>query len=228
MSNFRRRLICTISKNKTYIKDGLILWYDGINNTRSGHSSSLSKWEDLSGNNNDAILTNVSPTEKSMNFLGTSNGSGAVSGDINYTKNFTFEVLFKTKSTAKFVLDARNYGDIGYQLLYINSSNSIQIYSTAGGGVNNVILKTNITNGNENLISIVFENNIGYIYVNGVLENQFSITGQIYTSKLYIGERHSLASNFVGYMSNIRIYNRALLSNEISNNYNIDKDIFSL
>ena len=37
----------------SYIKDGLVLWLDGIQNSRSGHNSALTKWEDLSGNKYD-------------------------------------------------------------------------------------------------------------------------------------------------------------------------------
>ena len=43
--------------NIDYVEDGLILHYDAINNTGSGHSNNITTWKDLSGNSNDAIIT---------------------------------------------------------------------------------------------------------------------------------------------------------------------------
>lgn len=37
------------------VQDGLLLWMDGIKNTRLGHSTTPTAWEDLSGNNIDGV-----------------------------------------------------------------------------------------------------------------------------------------------------------------------------
>ena len=43
-----------LSSNFEYIKDGLTLWYDGIDNNGIGiHDENVQNWKDLSGNNND-------------------------------------------------------------------------------------------------------------------------------------------------------------------------------
>ena len=88
-----------------YVKSGLILWYDGINNTRSGNNPNATSWEDLSGNNNDGIFHNIntdissitstdkgyySTTEKGYVFLHNdayieSTNNIGLSGDDNYT-----------------------------------------------------------------------------------------------------------------------------------------------
>jgi hypothetical protein len=34
----------------SYVQDGLVLWLDGIDNTRNGHDPNATEWEDLSGN----------------------------------------------------------------------------------------------------------------------------------------------------------------------------------
>jgi hypothetical protein len=41
-----------------YIYSDMILWYDGINNTASGHSDIATTWTDLTGNGNDGTLQN--------------------------------------------------------------------------------------------------------------------------------------------------------------------------
>lgn len=40
-----------------YVTDGLVVWYDGIQNTRVGNNPNATVWEDLSGNNNDGIFS---------------------------------------------------------------------------------------------------------------------------------------------------------------------------
>ena len=42
-----------------YVKDGLALYYDGIDNTRNGNNPNATAWEDLSGNQNDTIMHNM-------------------------------------------------------------------------------------------------------------------------------------------------------------------------
>ena len=44
-----------IDKYIGYSKNGLIMQYDGIKNTRSGHSNQTGQWEDISSNNNDLV-----------------------------------------------------------------------------------------------------------------------------------------------------------------------------
>ena len=49
-----------------YASNGLVLLLDGVKNTRNGHSTSTSIWEDLSGNNNDLTLENVVSNSNNM------------------------------------------------------------------------------------------------------------------------------------------------------------------
>lgn len=73
MSNFRRRLMMTLNKfnNDEYIQDGLVLHYDGINNTRSGNNPNATSWEDLSGNNNDGIFYNINTKPETVTDMDT-------------------------------------------------------------------------------------------------------------------------------------------------------------
>lgn len=45
-----------------YITEGLIIHYDGINNTGNGHSNTTTTWKDLSGNENNATLVGFDST----------------------------------------------------------------------------------------------------------------------------------------------------------------------
>ncbi len=102
----------------TYITDGLVLRYDGIENTRNGNNPNTTSWEDLSGNENDGIFSNAmvsnqneitdlskgyySPEENGYVFLHNdayikSKNNIGISGDANYT----VEVVMKPWSDRK-------------------------------------------------------------------------------------------------------------------------------
>lgn len=48
--------VSEITKAYAYVKNGLVLFYDGIQNTRAGNKPLATSWEDLSGNGNDGIF----------------------------------------------------------------------------------------------------------------------------------------------------------------------------
>lgn len=78
----------------SYVQDGLIMYYDGINNTGNGHSNTTTKWKDLSGNNNDGTINGSVWEENSLNFDGIDDWVNC--GEMNYS-NVTIEavVLYK-------------------------------------------------------------------------------------------------------------------------------------
>ena len=48
-----------------YVKSGLVIYYDGVSNTRAGHNTRATQWQDLSGNQNDISLTGFNYTSTS-------------------------------------------------------------------------------------------------------------------------------------------------------------------
>lgn len=78
-----------------YVTDGLVLYYDAINNTGSGHSSSTTTWKDLSGNGNDGTVTGGTWTGNTLNFS-ISNNSNGVKTNKNFAIDFenTFNSVF--------------------------------------------------------------------------------------------------------------------------------------
>lgn len=49
-----------------YVTSGLILHYDGIENTRNGNDPNATSWEDLSGNENDGIFYGINTNSDSI------------------------------------------------------------------------------------------------------------------------------------------------------------------
>lgn len=82
------------------IHDGLLVWYDAINNTGSGHSGTTKTWFDLSGNGNNATLNGFDGTATSgwnsnyLAFDGTNDYSKTIK-EINYnnSKELTIEFI---------------------------------------------------------------------------------------------------------------------------------------
>lgn len=56
-----------------YVHDSMILWLDGIQNTRGGHNGAAAAWEDLSGNARDYIYSPAN-TINDDHFLANGNG----------------------------------------------------------------------------------------------------------------------------------------------------------
>ena len=87
----------TIAENAYgYVKSNLQLLLDGIDNTGSGHSSTTTTWKDLSGNNRNGTLTNMTAssawTEEVLVFDGTDDYVPIA--EMNYS-NITLETVIK-------------------------------------------------------------------------------------------------------------------------------------
>ena len=114
-----------------YNKNGLVLWYDGIDNTGNGHSDRVKEWKNLVGSDLNGVLKGgTSWEEDSLNFNGT-NGWVSI-GEYN-PENITIEavVLNKSiKSAETEYITNFNYG--GYGLFYhkgnSSSPNGMQVF----------------------------------------------------------------------------------------------------
>lgn len=226
-----------------YVKNGLILHLDGINNTGNGHSSISTVWSDLSGNNN-GILKSFNNTQDSgwldncLLFDGIDDYVDL--GNLNYN-NLTVEIVMKFKTLPT--------GGNGYFLLIGN-------FQAAGYGIEYVtankypVFKV-YSNENKDYVSIganqIFEANKMYsisgsfsgktlsISTNGAILSK-DLNGTIKSSPthVFIGANPNISNlpeegkmvNF--YVYSVRIYNRVLMEEEILNNYNVDKARFGI
>ena len=77
------------------ITDGLLVWYDGENNTGNGHSSTTTVWKDLSGNGNDAqITTTGSSLNWKSNCLSTNKAESIIT-PWTFSTSHTISVVFE-------------------------------------------------------------------------------------------------------------------------------------
>jgi hypothetical protein len=89
-----------------------------------------------------------------------------------------------------------------------------------GSNWNVITSSTNVTNGNWYHCTVVYNTSGTFLYLNSVLNASNSATGNLNTPLGFrIGSDISGTNNWNGSVSNVQIYNRALSSNEINQNF---------
>jgi len=212
------------------VTDGLVLALDAAN-PRSYVSGSTT-WNDLSGNNNSGSLVN-GPTFSSANggsivFDGTNDyvDTGKTATQLGvYDANYTFDAwVYPTNFTG----DRSMFGTEqtatrqGLHLIFRNGTIYQGHYSAdaqAGTGTLNA--------WNNICYTYTQSSGTASIYKNGILQGSGNIASFIGTTNILIG-RSLGGGYFVGNGSNYKIYNRALSSTEVLQNYNAQKSRFNL
>lgn len=213
-----------------YVTEGLILHFDGINNTGNGHSTTTTTWKDLSGNGNDGTLSKA----PNSNFYWDNNNitlSGVSSSLGTYVD--TPVNLNGKERTIFYTIDANNlagsiWGDtdssntnglFNYCTFVANRGNSASTqnrysYTFAKSGIYNYAVTLSAT-------SLKF-------YVNGVLTNTTTNTIGLKTSNnLRILAAYYTSQNATNLkLYNFMVYDRALTDAEVLQNYQIDKSTY--
>jgi hypothetical protein len=218
------------------VTDGLVLALDAAD--KNSYPGSGTTWRDLSNNNITGSLIN-SPT------FNTSNGGnfGFVTddyviipekSDLN-TQTPSVEVWFKTNS-----LDQSGFwfekGNVNTQYSLFQEGTTIvwrqctpflQSQYTS-------VLNYNINTTNWFQVVGTFVSGDRRLYINGILVNSDTQTGTIATNAngmsigVYGGFNGSRGYFYNGNIAIVRVYNRALPSSEVLQNYNAQKSRFNL
>lgn len=217
----------------TYVTDGLISRWDGIENTRNGHNASVTTWEDLVGSH-DLVMnasTKVSWDTDGLIFSGQSNqhladttsgfGSDAVTVEI---------VLIPSEAVSAFV---GWFGQSGLQRsACVYSDNTFSGTGASGKTYNTgTVALTGVHS-----VSFVYNANAatGVYRCNNVIASQGSPSHSFSVSENYntvrIGNQMGSSGNygFKGKICAIRVYNRQLTADELTQNYNLDLSRFGL
>jgi hypothetical protein len=204
-------------------RDGLVLYYDGADVDSTGGGGSI--WYDLSGNGYNGTLTN------GASFTSTNGGSVLFDGSNDYVETnsnsiipnglspFTIEVLYTMTGSAGGALFV-NYGP-GY------TSGTIWFSGQYGVYINGSVYAAGapLATGTRHMVST--RNNDGFTttYINGVVSNTGMLTASVSNSQNYrIGtDVNGTAEPFAGHLYLIRVYNRALHSYEIMENFQANR-----
>lgn len=241
-TNSGRKHIAT----KGIVQNGLVLNLDaGISDSYPGTGTT---WTDLSSNGNNGTLVNgVGYSNTEFNFLSFDGSNDYInisnSSSLNITtNNITIEIAFKSNNLADAShgdgLISKGYSsnnDGVYELLTVQQNSKNYLYfrcATLGNHTPKIIP---IDVGNIYIVSAVLQNGLMITYVNGIAEDTGSQkTGNIIssTSDVTIGtrflQRGTSNSALNGNVYLARIYNRALSSQEIQQNFNVLRNRFGL
>ena len=225
---------------KYYNTDGLLLLLDGINNTRNGHSTTTTTWEDLSGNNNDftKLDSALNAIWSNNSFVGdTKNRTMVLNKAILKNSNeCTVEVCYDIPKLRDYYWVFQNRQNSnskgnGFQFPVSSTGRAIDIYNSKGE--HNSL--SYITDLNKKTMAFALDaNNVtfsdnGQFYnedieegiINSVMQRDFYSIGSAYP---WSGTNYS----FKGNIYSIRVYNRKLSEDELKNNYEIDRSRFNM
>lgn len=191
--------------------------------------------KDISGNNVNADLTNVSFNSSGYTFGGSANYIDLPAStflDFNLN-NFSIFTWINSSATANFgnIFNNMNVaGTLGVQFLTQPSNGGCRVWI---GDLphNNTV---NVTNGSWNYIGFVRDGDYVYFYINGSL----SSTGTGFAAKnatpnsgndRRIGRQTTnTAYDFNGQISNFKIYSRLLTAAEVSQNFNATRKTYGI
>jgi hypothetical protein len=216
--------------NPKIVTDGLVLCLDAAN--RKSYPGSGSTWTDLSGNNNTGTLTN-GPTFTSDNggsivFDGTNDHISILASPSNILTTLTMECWFNASGAplngfhVMFQKEGGFSGGAVYGLRAQPASTFVAMicYDVLTTSQNFLNSTTTLTNGVWYHVSSTLDSSYSWkLYINGVLESSSTLTAYPFqnSSAIYIGTGDARYTN--GKISNIKIYNRALSAEEISQNF---------
>ena len=214
------------------VKDGLIRYYDGNNNSGYSHSSNTTTWKDLSGNYDGEVNSSTWSTD-SIVLDGTN--SHVRIGNIDNLKAFTLEAHlnvapYEMKKTVNII---SNYQATGTAIYY--STKGVPQFIIAKDDGTDVVLE-----GKEDLLEVnnthtitgTFDGTTAKLYVDSVLVDTKEVKNAVIKSAnntpMVIGCNPNPTSCDTGYNLNgkvyaARIYNRALTESEIKQNMNADR-----
>lgn len=214
----------TTSYSPLIVTDGLVMYLDAAN--PKSYPGSGTTWTDISRNGNNFSLVN-GPTFNSANL-----GSIVFDGVDDYSINanfkyspFTYDIYFKGGSGYISRLFGYGWG------LYVNSPGQLAVWvdtntshrSTTTNIAYDSSLITNIT--------IVFANSAFSLYKNGTFLQTVATPGSsVYstTTQFTIGADTIASSLFTGNIYLAKMYNRALTSAEITQNFTSTKTRYGL
>jgi hypothetical protein len=227
------------------VTNGLVLYLDAGN--RKSYPGAGTVWRDLSGNGNNGTLTN-GPTFNSANgggivFDGV-NDYVRIPNAINFIPSQNITILgwqYLVKRDSTFIMCSDGLGN--NEILIYNGwdsliSRKIGVAFNAPTGTSSWLLSNTEPSLNTWMyIAVTRESNTVSLYINGQLETVNTQAGLIIpgnTAPLLIGvdvdsgDEGSLGNWFNGNIPQILIYNRALSTTEILQNFNATKGRYDL
>jgi len=216
-----------------YSQKGLLLHYDGIENTSNGHSNSVATWYDLSGKGNNGTVNNSATWNNNyLSFDGTDDYISITNNPLyknKYTINFV--VLGNTLSSHTLYSNRSSMGT-GISIFWLNTGN---IRFDTGATTYQWNTGIAVPVSNINVITLT-KNSIGRkMYLNGnevatttTVGDSTGLTNGITTIGVSQTSGASFSNYFSGSIYSYMVYDRVLTNNEIKENYKLNASRFGI
>jgi hypothetical protein len=211
-----------LSTENKHLEDGLVLWYDKLIDADSGLIT------DKSGNDINGTLTSI--TNRDDGLLYFDGSDDYISSNINPIKeegsHLTISLWIKPKYTKQYMYLINQASSLykSYYLYIVRANNNKIVFKISSGTYTySISTSDKIIFNKWTHILCTYDNTIMKIYINGKLSN-FSYSSMIIntsSNNFIIGTDTTNVYPYNGYMKDIRIYNRAINTNEITELYNI-------
>lgn len=218
------------------IEDGLVLCLDAAN--RASYSSVGTAWNDLSNSGNNGTLTNgvgytgpYNANGGSLIFDGTDDyiSTGFTRGTLGNQTTLTswYRYIGTLERTYSPIFGGLDPGQ-GTEFFIGKDSGNTNIGVQDGNYNGSFVIGSNAFDGNYHYIVYTYDNGTGKIYLDGALRNTNSFTKCNDSEQITIGgEFEGGGYYFIGNISQVSIYNRALTPAEVFQNYNATKSRFN-
>ena len=212
----------------SYVTNGLIARFDGIDNTGSGHSSSATTWKDLVGSYDIATPTNSGGTWASDGLVldGTQGRDFVASTIWTLPEASTIELVLDQCSPATGVTYAVVAGFNSNVCFTICPENTVGFAQPISKYDTGLTSPTDI----HHMVALYTGTTVSSAYINGT---QAALNGGTASmkhpnNKLILGVQDNSAAGYklVGKIMAIRVYNRQLTASELQQNLETDAERF--
>lgn len=208
-----------------YVTDGLIMYLDGIYNTRGGHSTTTNVWEDLTGNYDLTVNNYSSCTWEENHFFGLGNG-----GYLNTGKTWKYFNSLNNDITIEIVtyIDCDKTSPSWRGLAgWHSGSDGTNFQNDQGSGRMQTLGQLPVTEADDRVSTVSYTRNEGS-FLNGVWKtNSSNIPSGVNSNQTVVfGNSYSQSRGWNDSIYCIRMYNRSLTPEEIAYNHSIDIERF--
>ncbi|MFN9380549.1 MAG: LamG domain-containing protein [Bacteroidota bacterium] len=205
-----------VANVNSIITSGLVLNLDASNN--SSYPGSGTTWNDISGNNNNALLNGAIFSNVSGVSYFTC-GTNCISADITKSDSMTFSAWAKSSnfSASTMLFNTGAYG-VGPDLLFYQNTIYWNIYDNTASPFT-FSPAANISNWhNYTVVNDATSN--AKLYIDGVFKASAAYRSNTATTTLSIGGGGTNTNKWVGEIANFQAYNRVLTASEVLQNFN--------
>ena len=216
-SNISNSKVISETASTDYVQDGLVLLLDGIHNIRGGHSTNTNVWEDLSGNNYDVTMKNITINENNMYF----SGGSSIMYSSNNIDAVSVEMVLELEESSQGDQYIASFGSL-YKIL----AWSPEVKGFSLGHGKKRYLVENLYK--KNSISVQYNPDVMYLNSKKLELNVEKTTWMNEPKYPFMISGYSTGYRLKGKIYSIRVYNRALTQDEINHNYMVDKVRFGI